>query len=107
MARIRDHGREGEVRNQPSTKRVKKDCRSAGLGDLATLSDECILAILQQLPGVDLARLSTVSRALYCFAQHNELWKALVLEVRRLCTGEGCSETKEMSLSVETGSAGA
>lgn len=66
----------------PLAKKAKKDSRTSGLGDLAALPDECIICILQQLPGAFLAQLSTVSRALYYFAQHNELWKALVLEVR-------------------------
>lgn len=67
---------------QPAQKRARRDTRAAGLGELAVLSDECIMEVLQLLPGDCLARVSTVSRALYFLAAHNELWKALVLEVR-------------------------
>jgi hypothetical protein len=60
-----------------------RSMRSAGLGALALLPDECILAVLENLPARDLARLATGSRFLWAFCQHDELWKGLCLEVNR------------------------
>ena len=54
--------------------------RNAGLGRLSRLSDEAVLNILGFLPAGDLATLAAASKALYCFANHEELWKALTLE---------------------------
>jgi hypothetical protein len=54
--------------------------RDSGLGRLAQLSDEAVLCILNHLAARDLAALAAASRALYCFANHEELWKALALE---------------------------
>lgn len=55
--------------------------RSKGLGKIDPLSDEAILLILGNLSSVELATLSLVSKAFYCFSNHEELWKSLVLEV--------------------------
>ncbi|KAL6766636.1 hypothetical protein ACKKBG_A36795 [Auxenochlorella protothecoides x Auxenochlorella symbiontica] len=65
---------------QPATKRAKRDCRAEGLGSLAVLNDECIIDVLHLLSGRYLAQLATVSRCLYFYTAHNELWKGLVLE---------------------------
>ena len=54
--------------------------RHQGLGDLAPLQDEVIINVLHCLNAADLCRLSTVSRALYCFCNHEDIWKALVLQ---------------------------
>lgn len=56
-------------------------CCVAGLGVLSGLSDDVILGLLELLPAADLARLGLASKAFYCFAHTNDLWKALVLEV--------------------------
>lgn len=58
------------------------DARPRGLGRLAQLSDELLLGILYELPAADLQRLALASKALYAFCHYDELWKALVLEVR-------------------------
>ena len=55
--------------------------RQRGLGLLASLPDECVLGVVQLLPARALGVLSAVSQALYAFAQHDEIWKGLVLEV--------------------------
>ena len=55
--------------------------RSAGLGRLAALPDEALMNILEQLSAADLARLATVSKVLWVFCNHDELWKGLCLEV--------------------------
>ncbi len=60
---------------------------AAGLGDLAVLSDELLLHLLAQVEAAQLACLSCVSKALYCFAQHEELWRTLVLEVGLVLCG--------------------
>ena len=58
-----------------------KNVRNAGLGKLACFLDEQVLSVLSCLGAKDLISLSSVSKALYCFANHEELWKALVIEV--------------------------
>jgi hypothetical protein len=55
--------------------------RCAGLGTLACLDDALLLGVLGLLRAPDLARLAATSRALYCFAYHEPLWKALALQV--------------------------
>ena len=55
--------------------------RSKGLGDLHILSDEAILLILESLEPFQLGRIATVSKALYCFASHEDLWKSFVLQL--------------------------
>ncbi|BDA49233.1 Bifunctional arginine demethylase and lysyl-hydroxylase JM [Coccomyxa sp. Obi] len=57
-----------------------KEVRSAGLGRLRILSDELILAVLAQLPANSLVSCSATSKALYCFCNHEELWRALTLQ---------------------------
>lgn len=56
--------------------------RDKGLGRFALLSDELVLRVLEVLSARDLIRLSCTSKALYCFSNHEDLWKALVIEVR-------------------------
>jgi len=56
--------------------------RNKGLGSLHILDDERILNILGLLSAEHLAVLGCVSKALYCFSSHEELWKSFVLEVR-------------------------
>ena len=53
-----------------------------GLGALAVLSDELLLGLLSLLPAQSLGRASLASKSLYCFSNHEELWRVLVLEVR-------------------------
>lgn len=60
------------------------ELRRRGLGALAALPDEALLGVLHELAPADLARLATVSRVLWAFANHDELWKGFCLEV-----GEG------------------
>ncbi|CAK9160835.1 unnamed protein product [Ilex paraguariensis] len=54
--------------------------RNTGLGNLQTLSDELVLEILGFLDGTHLGILSTVSKSLYVFCNHEPLWRNLVLE---------------------------
>lgn len=54
--------------------------RTRGLGALACLPDEALLNILHELAPADLARLACVSRALWAFANHDELWKGFCLD---------------------------
>jgi len=54
--------------------------RDQGLGDLSVFRDEIILNILGCLPAISLKQASFASKAIYCFANHDELWKALVLK---------------------------
>jgi len=53
--------------------------RARGLGALAALDDELLLAVLEFLPARALARAGGASRALYAFAAHEDTWRALVL----------------------------
>lgn len=46
------------------------------------LDDGLLLQVLELLPPDALGRLAVASRVLYCFANHEDLWKALVIEVR-------------------------
>ena len=55
-----------------------------GLGRLRTLDDDLLLQILGMLPAGSLGRLACVNRALYCFSNHDELWRALTLEAGSL-----------------------
>ncbi|GAB9473909.1 F-box protein [Globisporangium polare] len=57
-----------------------KDCRAPGLGKLAFLSDQQVMALLNYLPATDLSKLGECSRACYVFSSHDELWRTLVLE---------------------------
>ena len=53
--------------------------RTAGLGALAALPDELLLALLAALPPRELAALCCVSRGTRAFAAHDELWRAATL----------------------------
>jgi hypothetical protein len=56
------------------------ECRSKGLGRLNAFSDVDMLNLLGYLNPKELAILSEVSRALYVFSSHDELWRTIVLE---------------------------
>lgn len=56
------------------------DIRPAGLGHLAILDDEVLLNILGNLEAVQLSILTTVSKAMMCYANHEPLWKALTIK---------------------------
>ncbi len=58
-------------------------CRGTGLGALARLSDELLLAVLGLLDAHGLTIASVASRAMLAFCTHEELWKALTLEAVR------------------------
>ncbi len=68
--------------------------RNRGLGLLARLPDEAILSMLYYLSAKDLSVLGKASKALYVWSNHADLWKALVLEVRKahaLCGNEAAA----------------
>ena len=48
---------------------------------MRVLSDDLVLEVLGLLPAHVLAAMSLVSKSLYCFSAHEDLWKALVLQV--------------------------
>lgn len=54
--------------------------RDTGLGNLHALTDELVLDILGFLDGTCLGVLSSVSKSFYVFANHEPLWRNLVLE---------------------------
>ncbi|TPX58844.1 hypothetical protein SpCBS45565_g07888 [Spizellomyces sp. 'palustris'] len=58
-----------------------RECRSAGLGYAAILSDELVLDLLSRLQPAELCRLAQCSKALYCFAYHEDLWRALTVRL--------------------------
>ena len=58
-----------------------EDQWAAGLGNLSVLGDDLLLNIFNQLPAHTLAHCAVVSRTFYCFANHDELWRAHTLEV--------------------------
>ena len=45
------------------------------------LEDQVVLRILGRLSPAALLELSTTCKAFYCFANHEELWRAIVLGV--------------------------
>lgn len=45
------------------------------------LSDDLLLTVLSLLPAKVLLSCSATSKALYCFCNHEELWRALTLQV--------------------------
>ena len=51
------------------------------MGSLRDLDDQLLLQILQLVDARTLALCSGASRALYCFCMHDELWRALTLQV--------------------------
>eukprot|EP01023_Acetabularia_acetabulum_P018056 TRINITY_DN19112_c0_g1_i2.p1 TRINITY_DN19112_c0_g1~~TRINITY_DN19112_c0_g1_i2.p1 ORF type:complete len:503 (+),score=77.97 TRINITY_DN19112_c0_g1_i2:87-1595(+) len=56
------------------------DARQGGLGLLNKIEDQTLLQILDKVDALTLARLSICSKALYCFGNYEELWKAQVLD---------------------------
>lgn len=54
--------------------------RNTGLGNLYILSDELVLDILGLLDATDLGVLATVSKSFYVLANHEPLWRNLVLD---------------------------
>ncbi|CAL9229410.1 unnamed protein product, partial [Arabidopsis halleri] len=54
--------------------------RNTGLGNLQILSDELVLDILGLLGATHLGILATVTKSFYIFANHEPLWRNLVLE---------------------------
>mmetsp|Transcript_10918 Transcript_10918/g.30888 ORF Transcript_10918/g.30888 Transcript_10918/m.30888 type:complete len:279 (-) Transcript_10918:1430-2266(-) len=68
---------------QPSTNRIfsdSYDSRREGLGRWSVLDDSLVLQILELVDYRDLGALAAVSHVFYCFANHDDLWKALVIE---------------------------
>ena len=66
-----------------------------GLGHLHALSDALLLDCLGLLPAHALANLALSSKGLYAFSTHEDLWKALVLQVGRMSCCDGSAETSE------------
>jgi hypothetical protein len=66
------------------------NCRNAGLGRLGCLNDHLLLVVLgdEALNAADVARFACCSKAAYCFADNEELWKAWVLQVRKIKGGQ-------------------
>lgn len=58
------------------------DTRGRSLGQLAKLDDALLLQLLGHCGGGQLGALACASRWCYCFATHEELWRALALQVR-------------------------
>lgn len=54
--------------------------RNPGIGNLCILTDDLLIDILSLLGATDLGSLSTVSKSLYIFCNHEPLWRNLVLE---------------------------
>ncbi|XP_050234411.1 arginine-specific demethylase JMJ22 [Mercurialis annua] len=54
--------------------------RNIGLGNLHALTDELVLDILGLLDATQLGILATVSKSFYVFANHEPLWRNLVLD---------------------------
>ncbi|KAK9846311.1 hypothetical protein WJX81_001351 [Elliptochloris bilobata] len=54
--------------------------RHPGLGSLAALSDELLLSVLAQVSARSLVACAGASKALHCFATHEELWRAMALQ---------------------------
>ena len=55
-------------------------CREPGLGALHALDDALLLRVLGGLGARELCALAAVSRAVYVFVHHDELWRALALQ---------------------------
>ena len=51
-----------------------------GLGRLRLLDDELLMQIFSLLSAEALGKLACVNQAFYCFANHEDLWRALTLE---------------------------
>lgn len=56
------------------------NARNTGLGNLQVLTDELVLDILALLDATHLGVFATVTKSLYVFANHEPLWRNLVLE---------------------------
>ncbi|KAJ4705449.1 F-box protein, partial [Melia azedarach] len=54
--------------------------RNTGLGNLQILSDELVLDVLGFLDATHLGILATVSKSFYIFANHEQLWRNIVLD---------------------------
>lgn len=55
-------------------------CRTPGLGRLHVLDDELVLQVLGMLGPKDLCTIAAVSRAVYVFSHHDDLWRAMALQ---------------------------
>ena len=55
--------------------------RNHGLGKLARLHDAHVCQVLEHCDAQTLTRFSAASRVAYCFANHEDLWRSLVLQV--------------------------
>lgn len=53
----------------------------AGLGHFQVLGDALMLEVLGYMGPKELARLQVASKAMYCFCNMEDLWKAHVFEV--------------------------
>jgi hypothetical protein len=58
------------------------DRRAPGLGRLACLDDALVLQLLVHLDARSLVALSAASRAAYCYANHEDVWRTLVVQAR-------------------------
>lgn len=65
----------------PELDQQESNIRAKSLGNLSKLNDELLVNVLSLLTARDLARITAVSRALYCFGNYDELWKGICLEV--------------------------
>ena len=54
--------------------------RETSLGNLQALTDETLLFVLSTMSARDLCTLGQVSRALYVFSHHSDLWRTLTLK---------------------------
>ena len=63
---------------------LKHNLKLTGLGALARLEDQILLQVLGQLPAEALACLAVSSKSLYCFANHEDLWRHMTLQVKLL-----------------------
>ncbi|XP_010519983.1 PREDICTED: F-box protein At5g06550 isoform X2 [Tarenaya hassleriana] len=74
----RDHGVQplGNLYFNPGS----VNARNSGLGNLQILSDELVLDILGLLDATHLGVLANVSKSFYIFANHEPLWRNLVLD---------------------------
>ena len=66
----------------------------AGLGGLATLSDELLLGVLGHVGARGLVACASASKALHCFATHEELWRAMTLQARQRKTWHSMAPRK-------------
>lgn len=57
--------------------------RSRGLGAMRVLTDDMVLEVLSSLTSTDLSATAKVSRAMYCYSHHSDIWRDLVLRRSR------------------------